>query len=167
MKNNKGVTLTMLVIIIIVLLIITGVSVNTSITFMNDIRVGRIVANMELIQAKVETIYEEYQFQGENKKDEVLVGTEVTSSEILAIISNETTISDVDKNLLENNSNMWYKWDLNVLKEQRLDEKMLDNPNIDFFWVNYENSKIIYSKGTIIGDTSYFSKDALEAVLAR
>lgn len=167
MKSDKGVTILMLVITIIVLMIIAGISINTSVFFMNNVRVGRIVANMELVQAKVEIIYEEYQFQGENRKEEVLVGDLVQGEEI------RNQISDKDKALLQTHygegifeSNLWYKWDRNTLKEQGLDMNMLDAEDA-IFWVNYEYSEIIYSIGTIIDNTSYYSKVGLESVLAR
>ena len=167
MKNNKGVTLTMLVIIIIVLFIITGISVDTGVEFMNDVRVSRIVANMELVQAKVEIIYEEYQFQGENSEIDVLVGQKVNGNDIFRKISDDKTISENDRKLFENDNNLWYQWNASVLEEQGLDKNMLDNPENDVFWVNYATSEIIYSRGTVIDGVTYFSKDALETVLAR
>lgn len=62
LKNNKGVTLVVLVITIIVLTILTGGVIKTIFSVMYNLRAGRIVANMSLVQAKAETIYEEYQF---------------------------------------------------------------------------------------------------------
>lgn len=167
MKSDKGVTIVMLVITVIVLIIIAGISINTSVSFMNDVRVGRIVANMELVQAKVEVIYEEYQFQGENSKHKVLIGTAVEGSTIAKQISGE------EKSLLKTSygeafftSTLWYAWDRDTLKEQGLDINMLDDKDA-IFWVNYEYSEIIYSIGTVVDNMEYYSKTGLESVLSR
>lgn len=66
-RNDKGITMLVLVITIVILVILTGVSINTGYSVLRDIRVGRIVSNMVLVKAKVETIYEEYQFSGDEK----------------------------------------------------------------------------------------------------
>ena len=82
-------------------------------------------------------------------------------------ISDDKTISENDRKLFENDNNLWYQWNASVLEEQGLDKNMLDNPENDVFWVNYATSEIIYSRGTVIDGVTYFSKDALETVLAR
>ena len=66
-RNDKGITMLVLVITIVILVILTGVSINTGYSVLRDIRVGRIISNMVLVKAKVETIYEEYQFSGDEK----------------------------------------------------------------------------------------------------
>ncbi len=140
-KKEKGVTLVTLVITIILLGILAGVSANTGYSVIKDMRIGRIIANMTLVRAKVETIYEQYQF---SEEEEDLVGTKVTEIDFL---------SEEEKKLIEEKAGntefanlVWYEWNANDLRSQGLDVNLLGND--EKFYINYENSEIIYSKGT-------------------
>ena len=68
LKNNKGITILALIITILVLLVLTSVSLGTGYSVITDIKLGRTVANMALVKAKAETIYEQSQFSG-NEED--------------------------------------------------------------------------------------------------
>lgn len=155
LKNNSGITLLILVITIVVLMILTSVSVNIGFSVINDVRIGRMISNMTLIKAKVETIYDENQFN-----EAQLVGTKIDKLPV--------TISEKEKKLIENERNInfnemqWYEWNREVLKQEGLDSDMLSNE--DVFYVNYESSEVLHSKGSSYDKINYYSIIGLKSI---
>lgn len=161
LKNNKGVTILALVITIILLLILAGVSVNTGFSVVKDVRVGRMLSNMALVQAKVEVIGEEYHFH--NNDTDYLVGEEVFRIDSATHQLENIKLSDEERNMIAQKAEVseadlfnweWFKWDANILEAQGLDKKMLDEN--EFFYVNYEHAEIVSSEGTSYDNTHYF-----------
>ena len=150
-RNDKGVTMIILIITIIILVILTGVSLNTGYSVMRDIRVGRVISNMLLVKAKVETIYEEYQF---SEDESVLVGN------VTETIPN---ISQQEKYKMGMKDDWkWYQLKKDDLRQQGLNEDILGEN--EFFYVNYEHSEIVYSKGTTYDNIMYYSLTGLNSV---
>lgn len=59
----------------------------------------------------------------------------------------------------------WYKWDRSTLEAQGLDKEMLAEN--EYFYVNYENGEIIYSKGTSFNNEDYmYSMTGLNYLLS-
>ncbi len=162
LKNNKGITILALVITVLILLILTGVSLGTGYSVITDIKLGRTVANMALVKAKAETIYEQYQFSG-NSED--LVGEPVSVD----------FLSEREIQLIEQNSgktglagSVWYKWTAQTLVKQGLDPNLLRNKETEFFFVNYEFDEVAWNKGTTYNvgteKTYYYSMTGLNFI---
>lgn len=128
LKNNKGVTLTVLVVTIIVIIILAGVTISSSDSLIKNTKVKNMVTNMYLIQAKAEALYEEYQFNG---TETVLRGEHVTGADLNIY------------NVVDNGK--WYKWDKTTITQLGFDENMLSSGG-DFI-VNYATGEVIYTKG--------------------
>lgn len=126
LKNNKGVTLTVLVVTIIVIIILAGVTISSSDSLIKNTKVKNMVTNMYLIQAKAEALYEEYQFNG---TETGYIGEQVTDLNTYNVVDN----------------GKWYKWDKNTIKDLGFDENMLSSGG-DFI-VNYATGEVIYTKG--------------------
>ena len=162
-KNEKGVTLLILVITIVVLVILMEVSFNTGYSTLTNVRAGRVIANMNLIKIKIEDIYEESQF---NDDDSLLVGVDNTKYS-LAEILNQNNMPGI-KNEFDNYNTIntikdWYEWDEVILKSQGLDTKILKDGGKIF--VNYEEAEVIYTKGaTVDNNQYYYTLTALENV---
>lgn len=163
LKNNKGITMMMLVVTVIVLIILTGVSVQTGKVSTRDTKVARKVADMKLVKAKVEVIYEQNRFNGES-----LIGVNEVEwfTDDLGI-----ELSEEEKNLIvkdRNEKNMskwlWYMWDREILMSQGLDPNMLSDNQ--YYFVNYATGEILYTAGTIYDNQKYYSLTGLEAMLA-
>lgn len=147
LKNNKGITILALIITILVLLVLTSVSLGTGYSVITDIKLGRTVANMALVKAKAETIYEQSQFSG-NEED--LVGEKVSVD----------FLSQEEIQLIEQNAGktglagrVWYKWDAETLAKQGLDpsliQNLIQNKKEDFYFlVNYEFDEVAWNNGT-------------------
>lgn len=149
-KNNRGITILGLIITILILVILTGVSINMGFSTIKEIRVGRIISNMTMVKAKVETIYEENQFNQ------------------TPLIGEATTLLELSKEEKErvgmDDSWNWYKWTSVTLQNQGLDPQMLAEN--EFFLVNYEHAEIVYSKGTSLdGKITYHSLTGLRYAL--
>lgn len=139
LKNNKGVTLIMLVITIIVIVILGATTITASDALLKEIKAKNVTTNMILIKAKAEALYEEYSFNGIDESD--YVGMKVT---------------DVSKYGAEN-IGKWYRWAKSDLTDLGFDENMLKDGG-DFI-VNYETGEVIYTLG--IKDTTGTKKYTL------
>lgn len=127
LKNNKGVTLSILVVTVIVIIILAGTTLVSSNLLIISTKAKTVVTNMYLVQAKAQALYEEYQF---NKTDK---------SNYFGV--NETNVSSYSVN----DNGYWYKWTQSDLKNLGFDESMLESGG-DFL-VNYETGEVIYTKG--------------------
>ena len=152
LKNEKGITILILVITIVIMIIITGVSVNNGFLVVKEVRLGRIISNMTMVKAKAETIYEQNQFN-----QTPLVGTQSTIT---------TGLSQKEKEMLGEDIALWewYKWDAETLKTQGLDPEMLRAD--EYYLVNYQHAEIVYSKGASLDkETTYYSLTGLKHTL--
>lgn len=137
LKNNKGVTLTVLVVTIIVIIILAGVTIASSDSLIKNTKVKNMVTNMYLIQAKAEALYEEYQFNGTMKYNNTTINGYV------GVVANSNDLSSCGVTAIA--SDKWYKWDKNTIKDLGFDENMLSSGG-DFI-VNYATGEVIYTKG--------------------
>ena len=147
-KNQKGVTLSALVITIIVLVILAGVTIGATTDLMSDSKVKTYITNMLLVQAKAESLYEKYQFEGTDLgAGNEYMGTkeDIANMEKYNISSDGTT------------DDYWYKWTQTTLSKNGLDPEMLETSSESFF-VNYERGEVVYSNGFVDKNgTRYFS----------
>lgn len=147
-KNDRGVTLISMVVAVLILGILAGVSITAGTSIIPQVNASKVFSNMTLVNAKVQTIYEEYQFYNNDenylvKSDDYVyvigtMGLNISREEIEMIAQKYgVTIEEV--------SNWeWYKWDSGILKSQGLDKQMLGNN--ECFFVNYEYGEIIFSE---------------------
>ena len=149
LKQNKGITLSVLVLTVILLLILTGVSLVAGTGSIKEIRIGRIISNMTLLQTKIQEKYEEYQFNGA-----YLTGQKVDKDSI--------QIDEVEEPIIEESPDMWYKWGKDELKELGFDSKMLGNN--EFYLVNYGNNEVYYSKATRDNYDYYHTLTGLKSI---
>ena len=73
--------------------ILTGVSLTSGVSVVRQIRIGRIISNMKLIQTKAEMIYEEYQFY--NNDENYLVKAD-ENTYVLATMDMNITQEEID-----------------------------------------------------------------------
>lgn len=162
LKKEQGITLTALALTVVIMFVLVGVSLTSGYSAIKDIRIGRLVSYMDLVQSKVEIISENYNFYNNDTDYLVGVGPYKTgelenislSKEEISLISEEAGVSTAD---VENWD--WYKWDQNDLMQQNLDKNMLGNG--EFYYVNYEYAEILHSKGTDIEGIDYYSLTGL------
>lgn len=163
LKNNKGITMMMLVVTVIVLIILTGVSVQTGKVSTRDTKVARKVADMKLVKAKVEVIYEQNRFNGES-----LIGVNevewFTDDLDIELSEEEKNLIVKDRNEKDMSKWLWYMWDREILMSQGLDPNMLSDNQ--YYFVNYATGEILYTAGTIYDNQKYYSLTGLEAMLA-
>ena len=135
-KNNHGVTLSILVVTIIVILILSAITITSSDDIIRNTKSKSIVSNMYLIKSKVETIYEDYKFSNEDETDE-LPGTQVDVSSLLQY--NVLPGDDSEE------ISTWYEWDKNTIVSLGFDESMLKGNSK--YIVNYATGEVIYTGG--------------------
>ena len=136
-KQNKGITLVMLVITVVILIILATVSINIGTSMIKKVNVENIRTNMLLIQAQVKTIHEKHHFDEENNP---LKGEEVTLTE-----------DDIAKYQVETQSEdgqteyQFYKLSVDDLNSMNLNSIKINEG--DEYIVNYDTQEIIYTKG--------------------
>lgn len=168
MKNQKGVTMTMLAITIIVLTILAGITISSSTTLIKSSKIRNYITILSLTKVEAEKIYENYEFEhdvsnmgaaGVNTED-LKVNSTASKIDPQSIISkmsedekkrvNEKINKAKDSNGDGTNDtdvdNLWYLWTL-----QTLDYLKISNTNIlksgETLIVNYATGEVLIPNG--------------------
>lgn len=147
LKNNKGITLSILVITIIVILILSSIAITSADSVLTHVRIQNLTTNMLLLRSKIESLNDEYEFN--ETSPENYVGIEVAGEENKNNLNGYgITIHPDDK---------WYILNRDDLKEIGLEEDMLKDveekegvvkeQQPERFIVNYSSGEIIYTTG--------------------
>lgn len=142
-REQKGITLTMLVITIIVLIIITSITIYTGSNLIDRTNLQNLNTNMLLIQAKVKTIGEDAKF---NKNDAQILGQKVSE-----ITDNQPVLKLVDENIIDTPDTYY------LLSQEDLNNMGLEKIKIEEgFVVSYDTQEIIYVKGFETNNSIYY-----------
>lgn len=137
MKNNKGITLQVLILTIIIMMILAGVSINIGFSMNKNILMKEVSTNLLLIKAKIQTIAEKHNFDNANELIGEKITTENITDEINNLIGNGViTLNNIDEE------------EIYLLTQDNLNEFGLETLNADDgYLVNYTNNEVIYIKG--------------------
>lgn len=139
-KNEKGITLLVLVITIIVLLILAGVGITQVGDILEQVNKETICTDMLLIQAKAKVLNEKANF---NKDETMLKGqklSDMVGNEQINNLKSQGIISETEEQYAK-----YYVWDKQVIDELQLGlENMKDG---EFYIVNYATEEVIYPEG--------------------
>ena len=141
LKNNHGVTLSILVVTIIVIFIIGGITISATSSLLIDTKAKNALSNMYLIKGKMETIYEEHQF---SEKDLIYAGT--NDENVSTKVTDISTLSQYGISSDGTTDNYWYIWDRDTLEALGFDRSMLQKEDSKYI-VNYISGEVIYTKG--------------------
>jgi len=156
MRKNKGVTLTILVITIIVMLIIFGITMSSADDLLRNSQKNRLKTNLYLIQARAETLLENYLFDMDGKDlktistddiEKYLEGSYITDAQAIKSVgftAGSTTIPDKDQYI-------YCRWLTSDLEEQGIDSSNIASG--ETFIVEYN----IQSSSIDVGSTKGFS----------
>ncbi len=137
MKDNKGITLVILVVIVLIIAAISFVSISFVFSMNNNIRIKEVSTNLLFIRAKVQTISEKHNFDS----NENLVGEKISSDNITEDINNLISNGVLTLDTINND-------EVYLLKQENLNEFGLDRlKEEDGYLVDYTNNEIIYLKG--------------------
>jgi Tfp pilus assembly protein PilE len=150
MKNNKGVTLTILVVTIIVLLILAGIILGIGTSMIKNAEIQSLNTNLLLIQARVEIISEMNSFNGTPLKGTQVTATETTASALLTTVGITT---EQDK---------YYIWNQTILNEEHLSR--IELKQNEYYLVNYETSEVINSIGVERDGIRYYKLSDVKAL---
>lgn len=141
MKNQKGITLITLVIIIIVMSIIIGVVTYSGLESIESAKITTFIAELEMIQSKVNVIYEKAKTSDKEKEYYNNLGQDITtiSEEILSKILGESS-----------------KEGFRYFSRVDLEKLDLDNINQDVI-INYDTSEVISVTGIEIDGVKYYN----------
>jgi len=140
LKNQKGITLITLVITIVILIIITGVVTYNGVETVNTSQKTAFISELEMIQAKVNVIYEERKTSTEKVKYYNLIGQDISSVDQIR----------VNEALGELNKDGFKFFDPNDLK--KLD---LNNINQEVL-INYDTREVVSLNGYKIDGIKYY-----------
>lgn len=139
-KNEKGISLVILVMTIIVLAILTTITIKEIGGLMRQVRLETVVTDLLLVQAKAKVIAEKASF---NDDESLLKGqriSEIQNNEEIENLKNNGIISEAEVNY-----DKYYMWDKQTVEE--LDLGITQMEDTDFFIVNYETEQVIYPSG--------------------
>ena len=125
-KNNKGITLAVLVVSIIVMLIILGITISTGDTLLRNSQKNRLKTNMYLIKSRASSLLEDYMFDGTDN-----LGSEVSSSQVTSVGWTEDTSKYI-----------YREWDTNMLKSQGIDTKNIASSERFIIQYNITNEDV-------------------------
>lgn len=169
-RNERGISMMILVISIIVILIISGIGINVGIRMINDTNRQNIKTNMLLIKGKARLAEENVEFKTSNKTNEIEI-QEIKDEEYFGI-----KLKDVDNEKVKNQINMLIDNGILPNPETNNDEfskyYYINQDNLNgiglgeikesdgaYYFVKYEeeNVDIIYTKGftDLDGNTFY------------
>lgn len=146
LKNNKAVTMIVLIVTVIAILILGGTTVVTSDALIKKTKKKTIITNMYLVKSEVETIYEEYQFNGDINTLEGDNLFDIMTYEKANKLLQETWGAKKE------DGDLWYLWNRDTLSKLGFDPEMLPEKDSAeeteyFYVVNYTTGEIIYTPG--------------------
>lgn len=141
MNNQKGITLITLVITIIILIIITGVVTYSGLESINISQKTAFISELEMIQAKVNVIYEERKASLEKIEYYNTIGQD---------------ISNLDLDGLTESLGETSKEGFRLFKQTDLDKLGLDNINQEIL-INYDTREVVSLNGFEIEGIRYYN----------
>lgn len=141
MKNQRGITLVTLVIIIIVMSIIVGVVTYSGFESIKSARITTFIAELEMIQAKVNVIHEKTKTSDKEKEYYNNLGKDIT-----------TVNEDILLQILGESSKDGFRY----YSKSDLEKLDLDNINQDVI-INYDTCEVISITGIEIDGIKYYN----------
>ena len=140
MKNQKGITLITLVITIVILIIITGVVTYNGLEAVNTSQKTAFISELEMIQAKINVIYEERKANTERVEYYNLIGQDLSSIDVARV--NEA---------LGQESKDGFRF----FNQEALKKLDLDNINQEVL-INYDTREVVSLNGFEIDGIRYY-----------
>ena len=152
-KNERGITLMILVVTIIVILILAGVVMSINMNINKSVDLKEIVANMELIKSVGTQYRDKYIDETIIEKNETdgtvtyhlpkqFVGTHEVALNQGTMINNLLRFGGKEQETLLETSNYWYRLEQKDLDEFKLDIKL----NNEYYFLNYSTLSVAYCK---------------------
>ena len=150
MKSQNGLTLVSLIITVVIMTILLTVTVNTSTSLITNSKLRSLVTTMYLVQAKLDILYEKYEFDNSTE----LIGTEVDLEEMKNYIEKEESESEEE---YEKRLKNWYEWDEEILNSQGI-----QTDDFKSFCVHYaDDLEIVYPDGFSINQKKIYKLSEL------
>lgn len=161
MKNNKGITLIALSIMIIVILILATMTTTTGLNVIKESRYNKAVAEMKIMQAKVNELYDEYKNEGP-----ILLPAKVNGIDI-SEVSDEEIIDEIEQSYNSVYSKNFNKAEIKAdgfrFYSSDYIKNTLDLDGVDGdFIININTREVIYIDGIEIDDDVFYSLDEIE-----
>lgn len=154
MKSEKAMSHITVIICILILIAIAILGIRFFLHENENRIINNLTTDMLLLQGKVKVLSQENEM---NSEEHPLIGTKVADS-----IEDEKIKSMLEKKVInqeDENFNSYYIIDGSNMKEL----KLVDNPNGEYYIVNYKTYEIIYVKGIEIdGSVKYTLTQLLE-----
>ena len=171
-KNNKGVTLTILVITIILMFILFGITFSSATDLLKNSQKNKMKTMLYMVKSRAEILLDDYLFehdsedqtQRENNLKGVTddsIGKELGGSYIKNTGS-LSSIGDTTSTIPEKNKAIYCSWDENTLKSQGIDTENLAQGDTIIVKYDLENGTVdvASTKGiSIDGKSLHFLKD--------
>lgn len=153
MKNEKGITLIVLIVTILLMVIIAGIAVSYGTSSLESVRFQNFSFELQQIQGKVDTIYEKIKLANEEEKaNYITLGENVTeSSEAVETLKTVKRINYSNSNMSSSDREKYYYEDgvtyYRYLSEEDLKNELDITSNPGDVIINFQTREVISVNG--------------------
>lgn len=169
LKEEKGISLSVLVIMIIVIIILAGISINQGTELLKTTNVETYVTNMITIRAKAKVYAEEVNAETWDVQDKSTKRTELYAEKYnMTKPANESElIAKVDDSVNKGNGCECYEITKETLSKMGLDDLAKETNDGDYVVVydagDYTNLDILYTPGINYEGNTYYTLSSMQA----
>ena len=138
-KNNKGVTLTILVVTIVVMLILFGITFSTATDLLKNSQKNKMKTMLYMVKSRAEILLDDFLFDNDNGID----GNVVISSDTTTLEGKDSTEGEINSVGYTKSSDCIYKsWNEEILKKQGIDTKNLAQGDTIIIQYNVDTGEV-------------------------
>ena len=156
-KNNKGVTLTILVLTIVVMLILFGITFSSATELLKNSQKNKMKTMLYMVKSRAEILLDDFLFDNDGKNKDVLKST---SESLKGINSTDGEISYVG--YIKSDNCIYKSWNEDILKKQGIDTKNLAQGDKIIIQYNIDTGEVdvASTKGILVeGQSLHILKD--------
>lgn len=162
-KNQKGVTISMLAVTIIILVILAGITISTGSNLIRSSKLRNYITTMNLIKLEVEKIAEQFEFENFDSStiESYYDVSNAMKIEQDVMINSLTYLTESEKNMIISPTSemfnsipvedLWFKWYGPILDDLKIEYTNMFDADDDaseiYFYINYATGEVIYPKG--------------------
>ncbi len=140
MKKEEGITLTSLIITVIIMIIIAGITTTAGLESMRSAEKTRMMTELQIIQEKVNTIYEKRQLNKENIEYYNSLGQDLSKV-------NQVKLEEALNGTKPEGYRYFSKEDLKQLDLENIEQEVI---------INFETRDVVSITGIPIDDSTYY-----------
>ena len=137
-KNNRGVTLTILVVTIVVMLILFGITFSTATDLLKNSQKNKMKTMLYMVKSRAEILLDDFLFDNDGKST-----SDLKSSNSESLKGTDSTDGEINSVGYTKSSDCIYKsWNEEILKKQGIDTKNLAQGDTIIIQYNVDTGEV-------------------------